>query len=513
MFRFTPTALRGCLWLTAAVQLATAASVTTHHNDNGRTGVNPEETILTPANVQPDSFGKLFSLPVSGQVQAQPLYLPAVNIPGQGTHNVLYVVTHTDDVYAFDADDGIQLWHDNLGTPVPAVSDIYPVVGILGTPVIDPALNAIFLVANTLGPSGGQFWLHSLDLGTGLEKRNSPAPVIGSVAGTGDGSVNGVLAFDPAQHYQRPAMLLENGILYFAFAGHQDTPPYHGWIFAYDATSLRRLLIKCMTPNGSDGGVWQGGEGLSSDGAGNIYAVTGNGTSDAWLGGNDYGMAMVKMSAAQGLKVIDYFASYLEAIYDSVDDDMGTGGVVIVPGSGLLVTSEKPGRMFVANPANLGGFSSVTDHIVQEWQATQTYFGSPVFFNSALYLWGSGSQLQAWSLGGNAFTFREQGSVTAPFSWVTTPSLSISANGTQSGIVWATYPFSFDNWPAYPGTLAAFDASNVTVPLWISPADTTAPDYAGSWSKWVPPTVVNGKVYIATFDGQVNVFGLTGGRQ
>ena len=149
---------------------------------------------------------------------------------------------------------------------------------------------------------------------------------------------------------------------------------------------------------------------------------------------------------------------------------------------------------------------------MREWQATTTiYFGSPVFFNSALYFWGSGLQLQAWSLQGSSFQKREQGSVTAPFGWVTTPSLSISANGTQSGIVWATYPFSLTNAPAYPGTLAAFDASNVTVPLWISPADTTAPDYAGSFSKFCPPTVVNGKVYVATFDGQVNVFGLLGG--
>jgi len=513
MFRSKITVLCGCLLLTAAVRLATAASVTTHHNDNSRTGVNPAETILTPSNVKPGNFGKLFSLPVSGQVQAQPLYLSQINMGRYGLRNVLYVVTQTNDVYAFDADDGTQFWHDNLGTPVPAVSDIYPVVGILGTPVIDPTRNTIFLVSDALGSSGQQFWLHSLDLVTGLERKNSPAPVIGSVAGTGDGSAGGVLAFDPAQHYQRPAMLLENGILYFGFGGHQEAPPYHGWIFAYDATSLRRLVVKCLTPNGSAGGVWQGGEGLSSDGSGNIYAVTGNGTADAWLGGADYGMSMIKMSVARNLQVIDYFSSYLELIYSEGDQDMGTGGVTIVPGAGLLVTSEKPGRMFVANPNNLGEFNSVTDQIVQEWQATNIYFGNPVFFNSALYFWGSGLQLQAWSLQGNTFVPREQGSVTAPFGYVTTPSLSISANGTQTGIVWATYPFSYTSWPAYPGTLAAFDASNVTVPLWISPADVTAANYAGSWSKFCPPTVVNGKVYIATFDGRVNVFGLTGGRK
>src|SRR5579863_10452623 len=182
MFRSKPAALCGCLLLTAAVRFATAASVTTHHNDNSRTGVNPAETILTPSSVKPGSFGKLFSLPVSGQVQAQPLYLSQVDMAGYGIRNVLYVVTHTNDVYAFDADDGTQLWHDNLGTPVPAVSDIYPVVGILGTPVIDPTRNAIFLVSNAMGSSGPQFWLHSLDLGTGLEKKNSPAPVIGSVS-------------------------------------------------------------------------------------------------------------------------------------------------------------------------------------------------------------------------------------------------------------------------------------------------------------------------------------------
>jgi outer membrane protein assembly factor BamB len=492
-----------------AVQWGTAATVTTHHNDNSRTGVNSEETILTTANVKPGGFGKLFSLPVTGQIYGQPLYVPGIIIPHFGRRNVLYVATETNDVYAFDADVGTQLWHDNLGVPVPAYSDISPVVGILGTPVISASQNAIFLVAEALNSTTPQFWLHSLDLRTGLENRNSPALIMGSVPGTGDGSSNGMVAFNATMHYQRTAMLLQNGILYFGFGGHQDQPPYHGWIFAYNAITLRLVQIKCLTPNGSAGGLWQGGEGLSSDGAGNIYAVTGNGTSDAWLGGTDYGMAMLKMSASENLTVTDYFASYIEATYSAEDADMGTGGVIVVPGANLLVTSEKPGRMFAVNPNGMGEFNSVTDNIIQEWQATNIYFGSPVFFNSALYYWGSGDFLRAWALNGTTFAQREQGTVVPPFSDVTTPALSISANGTQSGILWATYPFSFINAPAYPGVLSAFDASNVSVQLWSSPADTTAADYAGSWSKWCPPTVANGKVYVATFDGQVNVFGLT----
>jgi hypothetical protein len=282
---------RASLWLLAATsQVALGQAVTTHHNDNGRTGLNPAETILSPANVQAGSFGKLFSLPVNGQVYAQPLYVPGVNVTGLGTHNVVYVVTESNDVYAFDSDSpGSALWHLNLGTPMPS-SVVYPQVGILGTPVIDAASKSLYLVSETQGPASPIFWLHSLDLASGHEKTNSPVQIRGSVAGTGDGSSGGILNFDPKMHYQRTAMLLENGILYFAFSGIADVPPYHGWIFSYDSTSLRRLGVRCLSPNGSDGGIWQTGEGLSSDGAGSIYAVTGNGTQTAWAGGSDYGM-------------------------------------------------------------------------------------------------------------------------------------------------------------------------------------------------------------------------------
>ncbi len=495
----------------ALAPMSYSQAVTTYHYNNFRTGANTEETILTPSNVASGQFGKLFSLAVNGQVYAQPLYVPALTI-NNAVHNVLYVATENNDVYAFDADAaGPALWHVNLGAAQAfCCGDLTPQVGITSTPVIDLSRMAIYVVSATQTGLGTQFTLHSLDIRTGADRVN-PAVVKGSVAGTGDGSSGGVLNFNPTMHWQRTALLLDNGIVYFAFGGHQDTPPFHGWIFAYDATSLRRLMVKCTTPNGSDGGIWQGGAGLSATGDGYIYAVTGNGTFDASSGGSDYGMSVIKLNARQNLAVTDYFAASNEAALSNNDIDMGTTGPLLVPGANVIVNGDKAGRMYVTNANALGGFSA-TDHSLQEWQSVGPFFGTPAFYNSTLYYWGTGGSMQARQLHGSTFSSPVSGPVTTTFGYEAAPALTVSANGNQDGIVWATYPPSGLAWgPAFPGVLQAFDASNVGTLLWTSPADSTSPDYTGSWSKWCPPTVVNGKLYLATFDGAVNVYGLKAG--
>lgn len=486
-------------------------AVTTYHYNNARTGANSQETILTPANVASGQFGKLFSLPVNGQVYAQPLYVPALTI-NNAVHNVLFVATENNDVYAYDADaSGPALWHVNLGTAQSfCCGDLVPKVGITSTPVIDLSRQAIYVVSATLTGLGTQFTLHSLDIKTGADRVN-PAIVKASVAGTGDGSTGGVLAFNATMHWQRTALLMDNGIVYFAFGGHQDTPPYHGWIFAYDGTSLRRLMVMCTTPNGSDGGIWQGGAGLSATGDGFIFAITGNGTFDAPSGGSDYAMSVLKLNARQNMAVADYFTASNEATLSNSDLDMGSTGPLLVPGANLIVNGDKAGRMYVTNSLALGHFGA-TDHSVQEWQTNSTFFGTPAFFNSTLYYWGPGGTLEARQLSGSTFSSPTPGPVTNTFGYTATPALSVSANGNQDGIVWATYPPSGLAWgPAFPGVLQAFDASNIGTLLWTSPADSTSPDYAGSWSKWCPPTVINGKVYVGTFDGSVNVYGLKAG--
>jgi hypothetical protein len=524
------------LMLLSSTGLCPAVSITQHHNDINGTGVNSQETILTPANVigtdKGGHFGKLYSLPVDGQVYAQPLYLQGVNIPGYvGARNVLYVATENNSVYAFDADSStpIVYWQKTLGIPILCTQipgcayDLVPAIGITGTPVIDIARNAIDVVTSTYTMGNAGFSLHSLNLTTGAERIGSPVVISGQVAGTSYDGNGSVVTFTPIKQLQRPGLLLLNGDVYIAFGSHSDIPPYHGWIFGYDGSSLRRLVIKCVSPNEGWSAIWQGGEALRADSSGNIYAVTGNGELTAPTG-PDYGDSVLKMNSLSALAVTGFFSPSNQFDLYEDDKDLGAGGVIVIPGSiaanPLLIAGGKDGRIFLLNSASLGGFGctneyadcSSADNVLQEIQATQQNFGGEVFFNNNLYTWGAGDFLKMWCFTNSQLSLSPvstNNSVLPAFGYPNAPAMSISANGLNNGILWATWSSTGPaNGYAYPGTLHAFDASNLSTELWNSD-QTGGADYSGSWAKWCPPTIANGKVYLATFDGAITVFGLT----
>ena len=512
-----------------------AVAVTTHHNDYNRTGANLNETVLTTSNVNVSSFGKLFSRTVDGQIYAQPLYAPNIVVSGLGPRNIIYVCTEHNSVYAFDADaSGLSspFWHVNLGPSLPgpvigSFRDLVPEIGITSTPVIDLPSNTLYVVSETYENRAAIFRIHALDLATGQEKLNSPTQIQGSVPGTGAGSGGGLLAFDAFMQWQRPGLLLWNANLYIAFGSHQDAQPYHGWIFAYDARTLQQTAVRCLSPNAYAAGVWQGGVGLAVDANGFIYLQTGHGQMDADTGGSDYGMSVVKLDSAHGLTVVDYFSPSNHVALSADDIDFSSSGLVLIPGTSMSVTGGKDGKLFLLNNSNLGQ-SHDTDQVVQEWQATYSlfstgaggFFGGTVFYNSTLYAWGRRDALKAFAFNGSKFntTPVSRSSFTVPDAFSNEPSMSISADGTSSGtgILWAAH--STNSVPGAgnpasasgnPGILHAFDASDLTKELWNSNQNTTR-DYSGSWAKWSPPTIANGKVYLATFDNVLNVYGLFG---
>ena len=371
--------------LTAILLLAVATSgvaqvqVTTYHYDVNRSGANLSETVLTTSNVSESTFAKLFSRAVDGQILAQPLYLPAVQIPGQGEHNVVYVATEHDSVFAFDADTAsasAPLWQVSLGTSLPAsvidsTRDLLPEIGITGTPVIDTGSGTLYVVAETYENSNAVFRLHALDVTSGAEKFGGPMVIQGSVPGSGVGSSNDVLAFNPLMHWQRPGLLFANGKIYIGFGGHQDTEPYHGWMFAYDATTLLRTTIRCFSPNSSASGVWQAGVGLAADSAGFVYMQTGQGPFDINTGGSDYGDTIVKLDPNNNLAVTDYFTPSDQALLNSTDADFGSSGPLLIPGTSLGVSDGKDGIVYLWNQNNLGKYNS-TNQVVQEWQGTRS---------------------------------------------------------------------------------------------------------------------------------------------
>jgi hypothetical protein len=512
--------------LFATISLGAYGQVTTYHYDNDRTGANLSETILTTANVNVNTFGKLFSLAVDGQIYAQPLYVPGVNFSQKGVHNVVFVATEHNSVYAFDADSqGSPLWQVNLGpsmqyTVCCAPRDLLPEIGITSTPVIDLNSGLLYVVAETYESGTAFFRLHAIDITTGTE-RLTPAEIHGSVSGNSSDSSSGVLTFAPFNHWQRPGLLLLNGNIYIAFGSHQDSNPYHGWLFGYSAATLQQTAILNFSPDQGENGVWQGGVAPAADANGNIYLETGNGALTVNTGGRDYGDSVVKIGTSGGATVLDYFSPTTE-VSDNVNDwDLGSSGPLLIPGTTLGVAGGKDGKLYIFNTANLGQFHAGGDKLVQEWQATFAYSGSPggfwggnyIYYNSTLYGFGERDSLKTFLFNGSQFstTPASQSTFMVPAAGISNdPAMSISANGLVpgSGIVWAA--FSSDGLAdgnPHPGVLHAFDAANVSNDLWNSNQN-SAQDYSGSWAKWCPPIVANGKVYLASFDKVVNVYGL-----
>ena len=520
-------------------------TITTERYDTSRTGANLSETTLTTSNVNSTEFGKLYSYSVSGSVQAQPLYVPNLTLPGLGTYNVLFVVTMNDVVYALDADSNATngngvLWTNNLTnpaagvTPIPIVnivqSDSLNIVGNVGiesTPVIDLSTNTMYLVARTMEVSGTTTnyvtRLHALDITTGEEKFGGPVVVQGSVPGTGQGSSGGVLTFDSLIQNQRSSLALVNGMVVFSFASHEDFFNWHGWIFAYDAQTLQSDEIFCVTPNGQNGGLWMSGRGPVIDSAGNLYYASGNGD---WNGESSFGDSVLKLSTAGGtLSLVDYFTPDDYASLQAGDVDLGSSGPLLIPGTSLLLHGGKESVFYLLNTSGLGHEQSGNGQIVQSFATPQggEIHGGPVFWNRTtnagptMYIWpNSGGSLEAYQFNGSTFntTPISKSTVVAP-QGQSGGVLTLSANGSTvgSGIIWSSMPTNQDgDHGLVPGTLRAFDANNLTTELWDS--DMVSGNSLGLWPKYSPPTVANGKVYMAAFPGDgvsagaISVYGL-----
>jgi outer membrane protein assembly factor BamB len=340
--------------------------VTTYHNDVARTGQNLNENILTPGNVNSSNFGKLFVIPVDGKVDAEPLYLGGVTIPSKGTHNVLYAVTEHGTVYATDADTGTNLWQVSMLQAGETASDnrgcgqIAPEIGITATPVIDRKAGAngtIYVVAMSKDSSGGYHQrLHALDVTTGAEEFGGPQNIQASVRGTGDNSSGGTVIFDPGQYAERAGLLLLNGVIYTSWTSHCDIRPYTGWMMGYDQNTLAQVTVLNVTPNGNEGAIWMSGTAPAADSSGNIYALDGNGVFDSTLNSSgfpsegDFGNAFLKISTAnKQLAVADYFEMSNQSSENSTDEDLGSGGALVLPDLvRLCIWQWAPARMGIS---------------------------------------------------------------------------------------------------------------------------------------------------------------------
>ena len=514
--------LAAILVLASPVVMWSQASVLTQHNNIARTGANLGETILTPGNVNVITFGKLFSRSVDGQIYAQPLYVPQVTINGT-TQNVVYVATENNTVYAFDADSpaaSSPLWTAHLGTaaasgPLTSGDNMYPVVGITSTPVIDAQHGWMYVVAKTIETNGSYSnRLHALDIKTGAEVTSIGSPVLitATVSGTGDGGTT--VTFNPKTHMNRPALLLSGGKVYVAFGSHADILPYHGWVFAYSASNLATTpIVYNISPNTNKGGIWQSGNGPASDGS-NVFLTTGDGVFDYSTGGGDLGDSILQLTPS--LSLVDYFTPSTAATLFLNDTDLGSAGPVVLPPmpgttKSLLLHGGKNGTMYLVNRGNMGGFKT-TDQVVQEFPATANgMFTSPVFWagpsNSYFYVWGDSDGMRQYTWNSamgmlNTTPFARTNSAAFPGG-----AISLSANGSTNGILWATAATTTARISSAPGMLHAYDATNVATELWNSYQNKARDDF-GYYAKFNPPTVANGKVYVPTFSNTLVVYGL-----
>ena len=515
----------------------------TYHNDNSRSGANTNETILTPANVSGGSFGRLFSYAVDGYVYGQPLYVSGLTIPGQGVHNVIFIVTEHDSVYALDADspagpNGGVLWHVNLGISAPTPNndfgtrynggkylDVVPEMGITSTPVIDLASGTIYMDVFTIEGSSYYHRIHALNITNGTEMPYSPVQVTASIPGTGVGSSGGVLTFDPKQHIQRPALTLAGGIVYVAYAGYADTDPYHGWVFGFNATNLVQLTnyVFNTTPNATtaafgsnagEGGIWMSGNGLCVDAGTNLYFMAGNGSYNAnSVGGTEYGECFVKLSTSSNrLAVADYFAPYNYSSLNGGDTDVGSGGPLLLPDSAgsaahphLIVGCGKEGRVYLIDRDNMGHFHSGSDsQIVQSFKGViNPTWGSPAYFNGRLYFQGSGDVLKSLGIANGLIGTTPLSQSTTSFGFPgATP--TISADGTNNAIAWVIQSDAYNS--SGPAVLRAYNAYNLSQQLYSS-SQNVSRDNPGAAVKFTLPTVVNGKVYVGTAYN-LSVFGV-----
>lgn len=496
--------------------------VVTYHNDNSRTGAAVHEQALTPANVNSSIFGKIGFFPTDGRVDAEPLYLTKVAI-GSVTHNVLYVVTEHASAYAFDADTGAQLWKVKALASGEAPSDdhgcgqISPEIGITDTPVIDRSMGphgAIYFVAMSKDSAGHYHQrLHARDVTTGAELFGGPREIQAKYPGTGDGSKGGYVIFDPGQYAERVGLLeLKRNIL-VGWTSHCDQRPYTGWLMEYGAKSLAQISVLNLTPNGNEGSIWMAGAGLAADAAGNVFFLDANGTFDPTLnaGGfpikGDYGNAFVKVGTSTQLTVADYFNMYNTVAESDADEDLGSGGALLLPdfkdAAGhirhLAVGAGKDTNIYVVNRDNMGKFNPTRNNIWQEIDSALPggVWSMPAYYNNTVYYGGVGDHIKAFAVSQALLSespASESGN-TFPYPGATP---SVSGNGNLNGIVWAV-----EN--SNPAVLHAYKASDLSQELYNSNQQ-GARDHFGPGNKFITPMITNGKVFVGTPTG-VAVFG------
>ncbi len=510
-----------CLFVPAGVQAQ--VSIVTYRNDLARSGGYLTEKILTPANVNPAQFGKVFTDAVDGQVYAQPLYLSSVPIPGQGLHNVVFVATEHNSVYAFDADsnagaDANPLWQVNLtdraaGETTVSAADamncptITPEIGITGTPVIDPSTGTLYVLAASMRGQSFFHRLHALDLATGAERPGSPVIVDASVPGAGgDFFSPSPVEFLPYFQINRAGLLLLNGVVYTGWASHCDARSYHGWIIAFDGKDLHQVSVFNSTPNANQGAFWMGGAAPSADRAGNIYAVSGNGKFDGDVNGADLGDSVIKLSSP-GLTVVDSFTPFNQEYLDRADIDLGSSAAVLLPDAAgsashphLLVNAGKEGRIYLIDRDQMGRFQAGSDRqIVQSIAgAVGPVFGGPAYYNNTLYFAPANDRVKAFPI--------SEAHIEAPPSSQSASVIpypgavpAVSADGSLNGIVWLIEAGA-------AGILHAYDASDLGRELYNSGMNASR-DAPGPLTKFSAPVIANGKVYIGT-GNSLAVFGL-----
>jgi Abnormal spindle-like microcephaly-assoc'd, ASPM-SPD-2-Hydin len=516
----------------------------THHNDTYRTGQNNAETALTTGNVNKTQFGKLFSYPVDAQTYAEPLWVPNLTVNG-APHNVVYVVTENDSVYAFDADNATlnpnPLWKDSLGTPIPATQlevgqDLSPLVGSTSTPVVDPVNGILYVEARTyettppvgqcvnpnqLPPNYFVHRLHALSLTTGAEMPGSPVIVCASVPGKGYDNNGGVIYFNTQRQNQRPALLLLNGTVYLAFGALEDIDYYHGWIlgYTYNVTTgtFTQTYVFNDTPNGQKGGIWQAGGGLLADSSANIYTSLGNGTFDAYKSGSDYGVGFLKFNSS--LTLTDYFAPFnqYDLNLEIINSDLASAGPLLIPDQTstiphLAVACGKAGTIYLLNRDSLGEYNTTGDNVVQAlYQTVGTTatptgnWGTPAYFNGQIYIQGIDDPMRQYylSLSPSPLISAAPQAVSPDIIGYASPTPVISSNGLLNGIVWLVQS---SNAPLTNGVLRAYDAANISHELYNSSLAGTR-DKAGLDNKFATPTVANGKVYVPGSQ-ELDVYGL-----
>jgi hypothetical protein len=487
----------------ATVFITDLAGVFTYHNDLSRDGVNSHEYALNTSTVKASTFGKRFACAIDASAYAQPLWAANVAIGG-GTHNVLIAATEHDTVYAFDADAAPcttywsksllasgETWVNNMD--VGGSTDLAPDIGIVGTPVIDPTTKTIYVVSKSKNGATIHQRLHALNLIDGTEKFSGPQ----EIAFTSNG-----ITFSPVSQNQRAGLALLNGTVYIAWGSHGDLGTYYGWIVGYNATTLAQVSVFNDDPGVGFGGVWMAGGAPAADSSNNLYVITGNGNFD---GVTLFGDSFLKLSTP-GLNVLSFFAPGDQGALDSGDTDFGSGGATVLvdqpsgPMQHLAIGGGKEGTLFVLNRDNLGGNTNNDSGAVQSFSLGNRIFATPAFWQNTLYVGLDSDHVKSFTFNPTTGQFNTSPASQSPSTFGfpgSTP--SISSQGTNNGIVWATEKGTG------PSVLHAYDATNLGTELWNSAS--SMPDQAGQAVKFTVPTVANGKVYVGTV-GEISVYGL-----